>query len=147
MSLGSKRRRALRSLTCLCAVLALAGCQLGSEREITSERPYADFIGARYSVVADDLYAYGVYESLNNRTLSYVELVPPPRIGGPEFAFRKTVPKGQVLRIVSAWRLSTLFSLVNVRVYYFVELEHSDLPQVFQLGCSFIAATRALART
>jgi hypothetical protein len=67
-------------------------------------------------------------KSLNNRTLSYVELVPPPRIGGPEFAFRKVVPKGQVFKIVSAWRQSAVLRLVEMPVYYLVEFERSDLP-------------------
>jgi len=106
-------------------VLALAACQVGPGEEITSTKPYADLIGARYSVVGN-LFAYGVYESLDNRTISYVILVPPPGVGGPEFAFRRTVPNGQVIKILSAWRQ---FVLLENGVHYLVAVENSDLPQ------------------
>jgi len=127
LNVASVTLKAVRICICAGGALALLGCQLGPGQEITSKKPYADVVGARYSVIGDNLYAYGVYES-NNRTLSYVVLVP-ALLGGPEYAFRKTVPKGQVLKILSAWQLSTLLGLVEVRVYYLVELEHSDLPQ------------------
>jgi hypothetical protein len=106
-------------------VLALGACRVDPGKEITSTKPYADHIGAKYSVVADNLYAYAVYQSLNDRRVSYVELVP-RNIGGSEYAFRRQVPKGQVIRILSAWRR---FPLLDSSVYYLVEVENSDLPQ------------------
>jgi len=106
--------------------LALAACRAGPGEEITSTKPYADLIGAKYSVVADSLYAYGVYESLDDRRVTSIELVPRGRIGGPEFAFRRTVPKGRVIRILSAWRR---FPLMERSVHYLVAVENSDLPQ------------------
>jgi hypothetical protein len=109
----------------LCVVMMLTACRGGSGAEITSTKPYADFIGAKYSVVADNLSAYGVYESLDDKTISYVTLVP-MGIAGPEFAFRRNVPKGTVIRILSAWRL---FPLMESSVYYLVAVENSDLPQ------------------
>ena len=116
--------RTIRAWTCLCVVLAGVACRSPSE-EITSTKPYADLIGTRYSVVDDHLDAYGVYESLNNRTVSFVELIPiRPGIAGPEIAFRRNVPKGQVIRVLSAWRQFVLF---DSGVYYLVELENSDL--------------------
>jgi hypothetical protein len=105
--------------------LSLAACQVGPGEEITTRKPYADLIGARYSVIGD-LEAYGVYESLDNRTLSYVILVPPPGVGGPEFPFHRTVPKGQLITILSAWRQ---FVLLEKGIYYLVAVENSDLPQ------------------
>ena len=54
-------------------VLALAACSRAPRNEITSKVPYADHIGTKYSVVADDLYALGVYESFENRGPSVVE--------------------------------------------------------------------------
>jgi len=116
--------RDIRGWACL-FVLALAACQVDRGKEITSTRPYADRIGAKYSVVIDDLYAYGVYESLNDRRVSYIELVP-LNIAGPEFAFRRKVPRGQVIRILSAWRR---FPLLDRSVYYLVAVENPDLPQ------------------
>ena len=105
--------------------LAVAACVGGPGQEITTVKPYADVIGARYSVVGKDVYAYGVYESLNDRTVSYVTLIPRGGVGGPEFAFRRIVQQGQVIRIVSAWRQ---FPGMEGSVYYIVEVEDSDLP-------------------
>jgi hypothetical protein len=126
MNARSSRMRDVRAWTGLSVVLALAACRVGPAEEITSTKPYADLIGAKYSVVADKLYAYGVYESLDNKSLSYVTLIPPPGVGGPEFAFRRHIPKGQVITIVSAWRH---FILLESGVYYLVALGNSDLPQ------------------
>ena len=50
----------------------------------------------------------------------------PIGIRGPEFAFRRNVPKGQVIRILSAWRNFILF---ESGVYYLVAVENSDLLQ------------------
>lgn len=108
-------------------VLALTGCSTWPGKEITTTKPYADQIGARYSVVVDDLYAYGVYESLDDKTVvSYVTLVPHGSVTGPEFAFRRRIPKGQVVRILSAWQL---YPLLTRSVYYVVAVENADLPQ------------------
>src|SRR5687767_12686665 len=125
MNANGSQRRDVRAWTCICVVWMLAACQVGPGEEITSTKPYADLIGAKYSVVTDNLYAYGVYQSLNNRTISYVQLVP-IGIGGPEFAFRRNVSKGQVIRILSAWQHFILFAS---GVNYLVELENSDLPK------------------
>lgn len=116
--------RAVRWMN-LCVVLAVAACRAGPGEEITSAKPYADLIGARYSV-AEDLYAYGVYESLDDRRVTSIELVPRGRIRGPEFAFRRKVPRGTVIRVLSAWRR---FPLMERSVYYLVAVESSDLPQ------------------
>jgi hypothetical protein len=116
---------AARAWACLCMVLALTGCQVGLHEEVTSKKPYADLIGAKYSVVADGLYAYGVYESRNNKTIRFVDLIPLP-IGGSELAFKQTVPKGRVIKILSAWRHH---KVLETLVYYVVAIEDSDLPE------------------
>jgi hypothetical protein len=114
-----------RVWACLCLALALAACRVGPGEEITSTKPYADLIGATYSVVSDNLRAHGVYESIDDRTrISYVTLVP-MELDGIEFAFRRNVPKGQVIRILSAW---SNFKLFESGVYYRVAVENSDLP-------------------
>lgn len=105
----------------LIVVLAVAACQAGAGEEITSTKPYANLIGQKYSVAAD-LRAYGIYESLNNRKVTYISLIPPPGIGGPEVAFELNVPHGQVISILSAWQ-------TVAGVYYLVELPNSDLPR------------------
>ena len=87
----------VRAWTPLFIVLALSACQLGPGKEITSTKPYADLIGEKYSVVADDLYAYGVYESLDDRIVTYITLVP-RGASGREYAFRRHIPKGWLLQ-------------------------------------------------
>lgn len=109
--------------TWLCVALTIAGCQPAPGKDVTARKPYADVIGAKYIVVADDLYAYGVYESLNHRTLSYIELVP-LMIGGPEFAFSRPIRNGTVITILSAWEESMVF---QTRAYYLVRVENSDV--------------------
>lgn len=106
-------------------VVALAGCQLGVHEEVTSKKPYADLIGAKYSLVGEGLYAYGVYESSSNRTVRFVELIP-LHIAGSEIAFKRTVPKERVIKILSAWRHH---KLLETLIYYVVAVENSDLPE------------------
>ena len=105
-------------------VMILTGCQLGRHEEVTSKTPYADMIGARYRVIGDGLYAYGVYESSDKGKVRFVDLIPLP-IGGSELAFKRTVPKGVVIRILSAWRHHKLLETV---AYYVVAAENLDLP-------------------
>lgn len=116
----------VRVWTWLCVVLTLTACQMGPGEEITSTKPYADLIGAKYIVVADNLAAYGIYLSLDTKATSYIMLLP-AGASGPEIAFRRNVPKGQVIRILSAWRQR--FSPFWSGVYYLVAIENSDLPQ------------------
>lgn len=118
------RMREARTWTCLCVVLALASC-VGLDKEITSAKPYADLIGAKYIVVADGLYAYGVYGSQTGNRITSVHLIP-IGIGGPEIAFRRNVPKGTVFQLLSAWRGNPL---MESSVYYRVAVENWDLPQ------------------
>lgn len=98
-------------------------------REVTSQSAYSNFIGARYSVVSDDLYAYGIWKSLNERPgpLEAVYLVP-MEIGGIEISFKKPVPTGQVFRIVSAWQ-----QLPFMDTYYLVTIDN-DPAGIFPAG-------------
>jgi hypothetical protein len=116
--------RGVRAWTCLGVLVVIGACRIGSGEEITSTKPYANLIGAKYSVVADNLYAYGVYESLEDKRLSYVTLIPGVGMDGPEIAFRKQIPKGQVIEILSAWRRRVLFGTGN---YYLVAVQNSNL--------------------
>jgi len=121
MNAHGSRMRKVRTGACLCVALALAACG----KEITSTKPYADLIGAKYVVVADGLYAYGVYESRSDKRITSIELIP-MGVGGSEFAFRRNVPTGTVVRLRSAWRR---FPLMETSVYYLVAVENWDLPQ------------------
>jgi len=114
----------IRACICLC-VLALAACSSGPAKEITSTKPYADLIGARYKIVADNVYAYGVYESRHNKTVKWV-MLSPIKIGASDVLFLRALPKGQTLRILSAWHH---FVLGDSGVYYLVAVENADLPE------------------
>ena len=114
-----------RVFALVCAMLAGAACQVDSGRDISSDAPYADMIGARYTVVADYLDAYGVYESLNDRIVTSIDLISlRPGISGSEIAFRRNVPQGATIRILSAWKRRVLF---ESGISYRVEVEGLDL--------------------
>jgi hypothetical protein len=112
--------------TCLVLLLAVAACRQGPDENLTSTKPYADLIGAKYEVVADDVHAYGIYESVSDKTIVRVTLIAGVGISGPEIAFKRPVPKGQVFTILSAWRKYLLF---DDSIYYLVAVDDSDLPR------------------
>jgi hypothetical protein len=119
-------RTTLRGVVCGAFLLMMGACSTGPPKEVTSIKPYADIVGSRYQVIADDLYAYGVYKSPNERTIDSVVLVPHGNIAGREFAFRRLIPKGQVLKIRSAWETFVLF---DTGVYYLVDIENENIPR------------------
>ena len=119
-----------RKLALMAAVIGsmlavtLGACYLGPPAPLSDQAPYSDFIGAQYQVIADDLKVYGVYVPLedkhNNKPIRYILLIPGVGIGGPEIAWEKHVPKGQVFKILSAWNQGG--------AYYEVNIEGIDLP-------------------
>lgn len=100
------------------------GCQSGPQ-DISASFPYAAQVGSRYRVDTNELTAYGVYHSLNDRrAANVVELkyfADGSSIAGPEIAFTKKVPPGTVLRVASAWRRMG-------SVYYRVDVQGWELP-------------------
>jgi predicted small secreted protein len=123
--------RTIRACACLVAGLTVAACNTGPGRDLTSTEPYAMMVGARYEVVGE-LYAYGVYKDMDERprvTIGYLDLVP-TGIGGIEIGFKRQVPIGQVIRILSAWQR---FPLLKSSIYYNVEFENAD-PAVLPEG-------------
>jgi hypothetical protein len=104
--------------------VGLFGC--GHDEELTSKNPYADLIGSEYRVIVEDLYAYGIYQSPEDKsTIGRITLIPGVGIGGRDVAFRRHVPKGHIIRIISAWRQPLLF---DNGVYYLVAVEGVDFP-------------------
>lgn len=89
--------------------------------------PYGNFIGIRYRVIADDLYAYAIRQKYGDEAVSWIVLIPGAGIGGPEVAFRRHVPKGSAVRILSAWHVTVLF---EKGIYYEVSVSDVDLPDV-----------------
>jgi hypothetical protein len=125
-----KRRRIWRRfskcrLAGLFFVVALGACNEGVSDSVTSTKPYSDLIGAEYRVVADDVYAYGVYRDYPSKTLTWVTLIPGVGIAGREIAFRRHVENGQIMKILGAWHRSILF---ENGVYYLVAIPGLDLP-------------------
>jgi len=78
-----------------------------------------------YEVIVDDLYGYGIYASRDTKAIGWITLIPGVGIGGSEVAFRRHVPKGQAIRILSAWRQPLLF---DNGVYYRVTIDGLDFP-------------------
>lgn len=107
------------------ALVWILGCQLGTSQDISASFPYATQIGFRYRVDTNELTAYGIYYSLNDRRAANVVrlmyFADGSSIAGPEIAFRKKVPLGTVLKVGSAWRRMG-------SVYYRVDVEKWELP-------------------
>jgi len=118
--------RYVHAWTCLGVLLAVGACRQGPHEELTSIKPYADLIGVKYEVIADDVHAYGIYESPSDKTLIGVTVIAGVGIGGPEIAFKRHVPKGRAFTILSAWRKRLLF---EDGIYYRVAVDDSDLPR------------------
>jgi hypothetical protein len=123
---GDRHRRTwIRAVLCMYLLIVMGACRKGTHEELTRTSPYSDLIGAEYEVATDDLYAYGIYESLPGKTANWVALVPAPGIDGPEVAFRRHVQRGQVVRILSVWRQPVL---LEEGIYYVVAAPGADLP-------------------
>lgn len=112
---------------CLVLLTVLNGCT--KPTELTLENPYAQIVGAEYRIVAA-VDAYGIYEDLDKKVISFIELIPGVGIGGPEVAFRKRIVKGQKIKILSAWRERKF--LYN-DTYYVIALQDADLPRGIQV--------------
>lgn len=118
-------RMRMRRIT-LFAIGLFAGASGGcSPRDISHEPPFANMIGHEYRVIGD-VDAYGIKQDLQDKDASYVTLIPPPGIGGPEVVFKRRVPKGQTFRIRGAMRRSVL---LDNGTEYVIDLQRSDLPQ------------------
>jgi hypothetical protein len=112
-------------LYCFLWISVSSGCGLAPVEQLPSTSPDAKIVGDTYRIVSDDVYAYGVY-ALDSKVVSSIELMPGVGIGGREVAFKRPIAKGQVLKIVSAWRSHEL--LFNT-VYYVVASEAPNLPR------------------
>ena len=84
----NKRSFGMTGCICMC-VTALAACSSGPATEITSTKPYADLIGAKYRTV-DNVYAIGVYDSLPDRTVGWI-ILSPIKLGGRENVLLRTI--------------------------------------------------------
>jgi hypothetical protein len=119
--LGTRSFLVVAGIACVYLVVAASR----PDEELTATKPYADLVGTDYVVITDDLYAYGIRRNYGDTVISWVKLIPGVGIGGPEVAFRRHIPKGQIIQILSAWRQPLLF---DNGVYYRVAVRNSDLP-------------------
>lgn len=123
------RKRYISQFVCLIFLTVFSGCAKPAVVELTLTSPYAQVVGTQYRIIAA-VDAYGIYQDLDRKVISYIELIPGVGIGGPEVAFRKRINKGQIITVVSAWRESTLLS---GDVYYVIALQDADLPRDIQV--------------
>ena len=105
--------------------VTLSACGEGASEELTTTKPYADLVGREYLVVAEDLQAFGLAGGWPDRTVTSITLETGSEFRGHQVAFRRQVPKGKVIRILSAWRQQKPF---GGDVYYLVSVAGTDLP-------------------
>jgi hypothetical protein len=110
------------SVSAVVALLVLtAGCS--ERRDISRVAPFSEMIGHSYRIVGD-VDGQGVKPLLADVPPDYVLLEPRfPGYTGPEIAFTRPVPRGQVFRIAGAWMFDTL---IDDTRYYVVEFEQQD---------------------
>jgi hypothetical protein len=97
------------------------------EVDVSHDRPYRDLLGAKYRIVVDDVRAYGISDGWpSDKTVTHITLIPGIGIGGGEVAFRKPVPKGVVIEVLSAWHRPMM--VFDNGHYYLVAVEDADFP-------------------
>lgn len=117
-------------LVCLIWIVATSACGARAVDELTFTSPYTSIVGAEYRI-AREVNAYGIYKNMDRRDeLSYITLIPGVGIGGPEVAFKKRIAKGQIIKILSAWRKHRF---LTSDVYYVVAIQDADLPRGIQV--------------
>lgn len=113
----------------LVLLTVLGGCAKPNVVELTQINPYAKVVGTQYRII-EVVHAYGIYQDLDKKVISYIELIPGVGIAGPEVAFKKRIKKGQIITVLSAWRESTLLSS---DIYYVIAPQDADLPHDIQV--------------
>lgn len=124
------RERYISQFVCFIWLLILSGCTKPSVVELTLTDPYAHIVGIEYRVIAE-VNAYGIYEDMDRKSISFIELIPTSVvISGPEVAFKNRIAKGQKIRVLSAWRER---KLLHSNVYYVIALQDEGLPRDIQI--------------
>jgi hypothetical protein len=123
------KKRPIIQFIWLILFTVFSGCARPSVVEVTQTSPYVQVVGTEYRVIAE-VDAYGIYEDLDKKVISYITLIPGVGIGGPEVAFRKRISKGQKITLLSAWRER---KILHSDVYYVIALQDADLPRDVQV--------------
>ena len=106
-------------------VLALGGTLNSSPLvEITQQKPYADFIGREYRVMAD-VRAIAWNDYPDKAKILVITLMPPPGFKNRFVSYETPLKPGQRVRIVSAWQQ---FGLVGYNRHYVVSVPGAGLP-------------------
>jgi hypothetical protein len=106
------------------ALLVSTAC-VSPRQQLGPDNPYARLVGTEYRIVGD-VDAFGIY-ARSEKKLDFIDLIPGVGIAGREVAFRRRVPHGQIVRILSAWQQP---QFLDVKVVYFlVALDGSELPR------------------
>jgi hypothetical protein len=114
-------------MTCALAVLGgVAGAC--APRDISREPLFVDMVGRQYRIIGD-VYAYGIKAELADKEASFISLVP-RAVTGPEVAFQRRLPIGQVFRIRAVRRQFVLF---EKGIEYLIDLQNSDLPRGIEI--------------
>ena len=120
------RKRHIYQFVCLIWLTVSSGCAKPNVVELTLTNPYDQIVGNEYRIISA-VDAYGIYEDLDNRkVISYITLIPGVGIAGPEVAFKKRIAKGQIIKVLSAWRER---KLLHSDIYYVIVLQDTDLPR------------------
>jgi hypothetical protein len=123
------KRWHISQLVCFVLLIVFSGCAKPNVVELTQTNPYAQVVGTQYRTI-EAVNAYGIYQDLDKKVISYIELIPGVGIAGPEVAFKKGIKKGQIITVLSAWRESTLLSS---DIYYVIAPQDADLPHDIQV--------------
>ena len=91
--------------------------------EVTSRKPYSDFIGREYRVVSN-VSAYAWNEFPDKATIRSISIMPPPGTANRFVSSVRPLQLGQAIRIVSAWREFPSFAK-----YYVVSVPGAGLPE------------------
>jgi hypothetical protein len=92
--------------------------------EITHQKPYVDFVGRNYRVVAD-VRALAWNDSPDKARILSISLMSPPVIRNRFVSYETPLKPGQRVRIVSAWRQ---FGLIGFTRHYVVSVPGAGLP-------------------
>jgi len=92
--------------------------------EITHQKPYVDFVGHEYRVVAD-VRALAWNDFPDKTRILSISLMSPPLVRNRFVSYETRLKPGQRVRIVSAWRQ---FALVGFTRHYVVSVPGAGLP-------------------
>ena len=114
------------ALLAIAIVLGIAGYGPSAPRtEVTHQKPYADYIGRDYRVVAD-VSAYAWNDFPDKDKILSVTLSPPPGTRNRFVSSVTPLRRGQPIRIDGAWRSYHLFEVIRK---YVVSVPDAGLPE------------------